>query len=121
MKHATVITREKMSRILDELYTYLFTVGAQSIALNIKRWDDGFSISIESDYDPAMRHKIEHLSRFLNPEIRNASLEETYWALVGCDRTGEDSELMLVGQMLDSADVFIYDDRVRLALFKKYE
>ncbi len=121
MKFANQMTRQKVSRILDELYTALFTAGAQDISIKIKRWDDGLTIAIESDYCPECRHKIEHLSKFLQPEIRNAALEETYWALVGSDRTGEDSELMLVGQMLDSADVFIYPEKVRMALFKKFD
>lgn len=121
MKQTSVITREKMSRILDELYTALFTAGAQNISMNIKCWDDGLSIHLESDYDPALRNKVEDLARFLKPEVRNTAFEETYWALVGCDRTGEDSELMLVGQMVDSADVSVEEHRIRLCLFKKYE
>lgn len=121
MNYANQMTRQKVSRILDELYTALFIAGAQDISIKIKRWDDGLSIAMESDYCPESRHKIEHLSRFLKPEVRNAALEETYWALVGSDRTGEDSELMLVGQMLDSADVFIYPEKIRMVLFKKFE
>ena len=121
MKHSNAITQEKMGRILDELYTALFAAGAHDISMNIKRWNDGLSICLHADYDPSMECKIQDLARFLQPEVKNNAFEETYWALVGCDRTGEDSELMLVGQMIDSADIFIEPYMVHLVLFKKYE
>ena len=51
------------------------------------------------------------------PQVRNPALVGAYWELAGRDQYTSDSELALVGQMLDGAEVTVGKDQVELRLY----
>ena len=108
-------TIKKMTRIMDELTYFFFSVGSQGIQINLLRLENGCS--------PSERARVNDLERFLQVEEseRDQSLEEFFWQLAGSNRNGggQDSELHLIGQMIDRASVQITDERVDLVLFKQ--
>ncbi len=114
-------SRQKINRILDELYITLFLAGAGEIQTSIRRQAEGVAIDLSSDYDPRCRQRLESLAHCLETARRAPALEEAYWGLVGCDAAGEESELLLVGQLLDAAQVQLLENSVELHLFKKYD
>ena len=58
------------------------------------------------------------MSEFLN-EPKNDSVEDIYWELAGSGDPGESSQLLLLGMMLDKAEVNISEDKVSLKLYKE--
>ena len=75
-------------------------------------------ILFESNYKHELAYNLHRLKEYLN-EPKNESLEDIYWELAGVGDPGESSQLLLVGMMLDRADVEITDDLVRLHLYKE--
>ena len=49
--------------------------------------------------------------------MRNQALVEAYWELAGGDQYTSDSELSLVGQMLDEARVDVGEGEVKMDLY----
>lgn len=112
-------TYQKMSKIVDELFSYfLYNIGSDNVKLDLTKNKEGFELTLYSKYPPSSRKQVMDLERFLNPPERNYGMEEIYWTLAGAG-VGEDSELHLLGQMLDKAEVKITEDDVNLHVFKK--
>ena len=59
--------------------------------------------------------------RLLQPQVRDPALVESYWELAGGAQYSSESELALVGQMLDAAIVEVTDGHVRMDLFIAFE
>ena len=114
------MARRKMSHVIDELYTAMFRYGAKDVDLHMKKMDDGLHLYIISDYLPEHRRDLERMAEMLHPEVRNLALVEAYWELAGGDQYTSDSEMSLVGQMLDDAKVKVGDDRVEMELFLSF-
>lgn len=117
MKHRHSRTRQKMSRIIDELGAALFDVGAADLSLHLQKEPEGLRLQVLSDFDPSRRTQVERLCRLLQPEIRDPALAETFWALAGSDLESGTSEISLVGQLLDSARITLEERTVRMELF----
>jgi len=116
MKHMHM-ARRKMSHVIDELYTAMFRAGGKEAQLNLSRDGSGIRLHVVGDYSPEHRHDMESLARQLQPELRNPALVEAYWELAGGDQYTSDSELNLVGQMLDDAKVTLSEDRIEMELY----
>ncbi len=114
-------TAKKMSKIIDELMSLFFSAGAGEIKIDLKKKSEGYELTLESDYDPAERKKIRDLDKFLNVTEKNEGLEEFFWQLAGVSSFGHDSELHLIGQMVDQVQLDIESRKVKLALFKKLD
>lgn len=112
-------TRKKMTKIVDELMTFFFSVGAEEVKFDIKKCADGYELLLQSGYLPSERKKVEDLNRFLKTEEKNEGLEEFFWELAGVSRLGQDSELHLIGQMIDRAEICIGEHDVQLRIYKK--
>ena len=112
------ITRRKMNKIVDELFTFLSTVGADNIKLQLKKEPDRYELAIHSNYDPALRRKIERLEEMMHPADRYEGLEDFYWELAGNGGEMQDSELQLVAQMVDGAQFAIHESDVFIQLYK---
>ena len=117
MKQRNPQTRQKMSRVIDEIGAALFSCGATELAFRLKKEPEGLRLLVQGDYLAASRPKLERLTRLLQPEIRDPALAETFWELAGADLTDDTSELALVGQILDEAQVSLEDGRIELDLF----
>ena len=113
-------TRRKMARVIDELYNALFLAGAKEVEMKAIRSEEGLRLQVVSDFDPDVRYHIEKIGKLLCPEERNIALVETYWELAGGDQFSSDSELSLVGHMLDAADVKVEETVVYMDLFLAY-
>ena len=114
------LARRKMSHIIDEVYTAMFRFGAKDVDLHMKKEENGLRLLIISDYLPEHKKDLEYTLTKLHPEVRNPALVEAYWELAGGDQYTGDSEMTLVGQMLDDAKVSIGDDRVEMELFLSF-
>lgn len=111
------LARRKMGRVLDELYTALLLAGGTHIELTVDREAEGFRLSLCSNFAPEHRDEIRHLTELLQPAVKNPALVEEFWELAGGDQYTSDTELVLVGQMLDDAQVQLTDTQVNLSLY----
>ena len=117
MKKRMSMARRKMSHVIDELYTALFLMGGKEVALRIVKEEDGLRLRIRGDFAPEHQKHAEGLKELLCPAVRNPALVGAYWELAGRDQYTSDSELALVGQMLDGAEVAVGEDQVELRLY----
>ena len=114
-RHSQMV-RQRMARVMDEVYHALFQAGASRVRMEVERLAEGYRLRAEADYDPRYRDQLERLERLLRPSERNPALVETYWELAGGDPYSGDSELALVGHMLDEASVRLGEGTVALDL-----
>lgn len=117
MKKNMHMARRKMSHVIDELYTALFRAGGAEVELRLTKEAEGLRLYIKGDFAPENRRIMERMAEMLQPAVRNPALVATYWELAGGDQYTSDSELNLVGQMLDSARVEIGADKVEMELY----
>ncbi len=108
---------KKTAKIVEELTMFFFALGAGRITSKIEKGDHRVRIFFEADYDPAFADKLEHLEPYLNGQ-KNDGMEDIYWELAGSGDPGETSQLLLVGMMIDSAEITIEKEYVRLELYK---
>ena len=113
------LTARKMTKIIDELVVFFFRVGSTGINMNLKRMEDGYVLTLKTDYDPAQRKQVEDLKKFFTAIEKNEGLEEFFWQLAGVSATGNDSEIHLIGQMVEVMKLEVTDDTVEMALYKK--
>lgn len=112
--------RKKASKIIEELTMYFFTMGARNIESGIEVQEKQAVIRFKADYDPANRDGLAKLEEYLN-EPKNEGLEDFYWELAGSGDPGESSQLLLVGMMIDRAEITITDEEVSLVLYKIFD
>ena len=117
MKRTVHMARRRMSHVIDELYTALFRMCGKEVDMQLRREEDGLRLTIRGDFPVENRRQVERMAEMLQPAVRNCALVETYWELAGGDQYTSDSELSLVGQMLDEARVDIGDGEVRMNLY----
>lgn len=112
MKH----TKKRISKIVDELITYLLSMGADDVFVNIKDEKNRYKICAKSNYmKKNNEEKIDKLIKYLNCPKQEA-MEEYYWELTGdCD---VDTELTLIGMMVDKVNVNIDDNKIDIELYK---
>ncbi len=109
---------KKIGKIVEELTMFFFGIGADHIESSIDRDGMDVVITFESNYWPEYREELNRLSEFLN-EPKNDGVEDIYWELAGSGDPGETSQLLLLGMMLDRAEVSISDTKVNLKLYKE--
>lgn len=111
MKH----NKKRISKIVDELVTYFFTMGATDMNINLKEKKDYYKIFLKSNYTTKDKAKIEKLIKYLKCD-KQEEMEEYYWELTGdCD---VDTELTLVGMMTDKAEINIEEDTIEVVLYR---
>lgn len=111
--------RKKVTKIIEELTIYFFTMGAQKVESSIELDGDWAIIRFHSDYDNAQKVHVDKLHTYLN-EPKNEAMEDFYWELAGAGDPGEGSQLILVGMMLDKAEINIGENEVSLVLYKHF-
>lgn len=119
-KRSTHLTRRKMSHVIDEVYTALFLAGGREVELRLRKEAEGLRLLVQGDFDPDKRPVMERMGQLLCPKVRDHALVEAYWELAGGDQYTGDSELSLVGQMLDDARVRVEEGRVEMELYLAY-
>lgn len=108
---------KKLGKIVEELTMFFFSVGANNIYSQIERKGQQVVISFESDYAPEYADNLQALPKYLN-EPKNEGMEDIYWELAGSGDPGEGSQLLLIGVMIDKAEIFIEEKFVHLRLYK---
>jgi hypothetical protein len=108
-EHAIII------KIMDEMTSYLFHLGAKTFDINYKEEDDCFMMTFKCDYDQSNMKLIYRMVKYLNME-RQEEVEGYYWELAG--QYKNDTELTLVGMMTDEAKVYYDNERVEILLIR---
>ena len=117
MKKRMHLARRRMNHILSELNHALLLAGCRGIELRLMREEAGLRLRIRTEFAPENRQVMERMASLLQPAVRDPALVETYWELAGEDQYTSDSEMSLVGQMLDGAQVEIGPGEVRMELY----
>lgn len=112
--------RKKVTKIIEELTIYFFTMGARKVESSIELDGDWATIHFRSDYDKEKKAEVLQLREYLN-EPKNEGLEDFYWELAGSGDPGESSQLILIGMMIDKAEINIGDGEVSLVLYKHFD
>ncbi|MCI9431232.1 MAG: hypothetical protein K2P15_01855 [Oscillospiraceae bacterium] len=120
MKRRMYRARRRMNHVISELSHALLLAGGREIDLRLVREDDGLRLHLEGDFTPEHQRSMEHMAKLLQPLVRDPALVETYGELPGEDQYSEESELSLVGQMVDRSAVTVEPGRVRMDLFLAY-
>lgn len=109
---------KKVGKIIEELTMFFFAIGADRIQTGIEKSDKQVVIEFKANFNPAYADRVERLNQFLNEE-KNEGMEDIYWELAGSGDPGETSQLLLVGMMIDKADVCVRETEVELRLYKE--
>lgn len=109
---------KKTAKIVEELTMFFFALDATYINTRIERQRDWTVITLEADFNPAYLDKLTDLNQYLNGQ-KNDGMGDIYWELAGSGGPGETSQLLLVGMMIDHAEVDLKDDLVKLVLYRK--
>lgn len=110
---------KKTAKIVEELTMYFFTLGADKIQSGIEKRERDVVITFRANYHPVYREKLYQLEEFLNGP-KNEGIEDVYWELAGSGDPGETSQLLLIGMMIDRADIQIEEKEVCLKLYKEH-
>lgn len=114
------MARRKMSHVIDELYTALLRCGGECVELTIRREEEGLRLLVRGDFSQEHQRDIQGMADILQPKVRNSALVQEFWELAGGDQYTSDSELALVGQMVDEARVQVGESQVALELFVRF-
>lgn len=109
---------KKVAKIIEELTMFFFTLGADEIETKIKREEHTDIIRFRANYDAEYREELHYLDKYLNKE-KNDGLEDIYWELAGSGDPGESSQLLLIGMMIEKAEIEIGENKVELTLYKE--
>ncbi len=108
---------KKVVKIIEELTMFFFGIGANKIQSSITRDGNLDIIEFCSNYNPEFTDELEDLKQYLTEE-KNDGLEDIYWELAGSGDPGESGQLLLIGMMIDKAEIAMKDDTVKLKLWK---
>ena len=109
---------KKVAKIVEELTVYFFALGADHIQSGICKEGKHVVISFEANYKQDHDHDLQHLDEYLNCP-KNDGIEDVYWELAGSGDPGESSQLLLVGMMIDRAEIKVGEKSVSLTLYKE--
>lgn len=112
--------RKKIAKILEELTIYFFAVGADSMKSEIKMGEKEAIIDFQANFLPDFRRQVLKIEQYFN-EQKNEGLEDFYWELAGSGDPGETSQLLLVGMMIDRAEVAIGETDISMKLYKRMD
>lgn len=111
---------KKLANIVEELTMFFFSIGATDIHSSVQIKDNHGKIEFDADYGIDNRERLNSLKKYLN-EPKNEGLEDFYWELAGSGDPGETSQLLLVGMMIDKAEISIEENRVKINLYKELD
>ncbi len=114
------MARRKMCHAIDELYTLLLRAGGEAVDLRIRREAEGLRLLVKGDFSPEHQTELERLEAVLCPPVRDPALVEEFWELAGGDQYTNDSELALVGQMVDEAQVRVEEGQATIELYIRF-
>ena len=110
--------RRKVAKIVEELTIFFFSVGATKMNSSIEYDGSVANITFQSDFEVENKEKVADLEKYFN-EPKNAGMEDIYWELAGSGDPGEPGELLLLGMMVDRAEIKIGNTMAELKLHKE--
>ena len=114
------LARRKMGHIIDEIYTALLHYGSEEVDMRIIREEAGLRLRVEGNFMPEHLKHVQRMGQLLKPEVRSPAMVEMYWELAGEDQYTSESEMSLVGQMADEAELTIDGSTVHIELLVRY-
>lgn len=114
------LARRRMSHVIDELYTALFRAGGREVDIRLVKEEDGLRLFVKGDFTPEHHRDMERMAEMLQPEVRDMGMVEAFWELAGGDQYTSDSELALVGQIVDGAKVSVGANTVEMELYMSF-
>lgn len=114
------LARRRMSHVIDELYTAMLRAGGTEVDLRLVKEEDGLRLFVKGDFSPEHRRDMDRMAEMLQPEVRDMGMVEAFWELAGGDQYTSDSELALVGQIIDGAKVSVGEDTVEMELYMSF-
>lgn len=111
---------KKLTKIIEELTIYFFAIGARNIQSGIKVEGNKAVISFCADYAVENAYRLERMEEYFN-EAKNEAFEDFYWELAGSGDPGETSQLILIGMMIDKAEISITEKKAVLTLYKELD
>lgn len=109
---------KKVGKIIEELTMYFFAVGADKINSGIEKDGNHVKITFRANYHADFEYKMDQLEEYLR-EPKNEGIEDIYWELAGSGDPGETSQLLLIGMMIDKAQIKRSEGEVELTLYKE--
>ena len=110
--------KKKVAKIVEELTLFFFAIGADHMESAISRDGKQVTITFEANYRPEYEEKLHSLEKYMN-EPKNEGFEDIYWELAGSGDPGESSQLLLIGMMIDKAEIEHGENCVKLKLYKE--
>ena len=110
--------RRKVTKIVEELTIFFFAMGATKMNSGIEYDGVTAKIAFSSNFLPENRDKVVELEKYFN-EPKNTGMEDIYWELAGSGDPGEPGQLLLIGMMVDRAEVRIGETSAELKIYKE--
>lgn len=108
--------KQRIAKIVNEMTMFFFSMEARDISVKIHLDSNDTAITFESDYYGDQKKKIEKLVKCMKIP-KQEGMEEYYWGLTGeCDI---DTELSVVGMMIDRVDLEVKENSIRLTLHRE--
>ena len=107
---------EKNIKIINELIAYFYKLGTIDVHIDLSSDNENSYFNIYGQVDSISKDELESLIDILNTP-RQREVENYYWNLGGeCEF---DTELTLVGMMINSAKVSYKDNILKIAIIRE--
>lgn len=110
----------KTAKVVEELTLFFFKIGATKVQSNLEIGDAYIKIEFSANYLPEYEEEIDYLEKCLGNEQRNDGMEDVYWEVIGSGTSGDSSQLLLVGMMIDAYEMTKENQEVKLLLYKEF-
>ncbi len=110
--------QKKVVKIIAELTMYFLAIGADQISSEVALEGSHGTITFRANYDPAYEGRLQDMEKCLN-EQKNDEIGDIYWELAGSGEPGGTNQLLLVGMMIDRAEIVMEDGFVNLKMYKE--
>ncbi|MGL5149132.1 MAG: hypothetical protein ACRC7N_00985 [Clostridium sp.] len=107
---------EKNLKIANELISYCYHFGSDDVSMDIRNTSESTKIHIKAKLESFSDDNLSDLISTLNVP-RQHEVEQYYWHLSG--ESEFDSELSLVGMMIDEAKVSFEECTLNLEIIRK--
>jgi len=105
--------RQRNLKIITEIMNYLLKIGCEKIHLDYFVEHDNLNINFSCLVENLDEKSISNMKTLLSIP-RRYDMEEYYWELTGDDDL--DTELSLVGMMVDHADIYYTNNNLKIHL-----
>lgn len=109
---------KKLTKIIEELTIYFFSLGASKIKSEIEKMENKEKIVFRANYLPEYESEIQELEDYLNMEQRNDGMEDIYWELAGTGEPGESNQMLLLAMMIDEYQMYKFEHEIELHLYR---